>query len=262
MAEEMKVAAEGEQKPVDEKPALTEIEQRANQQGWVPQDEWEGDPDQWRPAKEFLDRGELFKKIDEQNRTIKEFKKALEEFGKHHSKVQKVEYERAKADLLKSKKEALEEGDADAVIDIDEKLALVRDAAKNIPANSVNIPDPAEQNVVFQSWVGRNSWYENNMAMRAYADRVGNDLGAKGGMSPTDLLAAVEKEVKKEFAHKFQNPNRDKAGNVEGSSNRAGGKKDTYVPTAQEERIIAKVVASGAITREKYIEELKKVNGV
>ena len=45
-----------------------EYEQRASAEGWVPKEEWTGDPAQWRPAKEFLDRGELFKKIEEQVR--------------------------------------------------------------------------------------------------------------------------------------------------------------------------------------------------
>jgi hypothetical protein len=44
--------------------------------------------------------------------------------------------------------------------------------------------------------------------MRAYADRIGNELGSRGNISPTDLLTQVEQEVKKEFAHKFDNPNR------------------------------------------------------
>ena len=38
-------------------------ELEAREQGWKPQDEYEGDPNKWRPAKEFVERGELFGKI-------------------------------------------------------------------------------------------------------------------------------------------------------------------------------------------------------
>lgn len=240
---------------------FTEIEQKAINQGWRPKEEWDGDPDLWRPAREFVDRGELFKKIDDQSKTIKEFKRTLDELAKHHSRVQKVEYERALADLKAQKKDALNDGDADAVVDIDEKLALVREAQKNAP--DIHVPAaPSEPNPLFVSWVERNNWYENQPAMRAYADRLGNELGARGGMSATDVLAHIEREVRKEFAHKFNNPNRDKPGAVEGSTNRGGKGKDTFTLTEDERRAMQRFVKMGAISEEKYIAEIKKTRGV
>jgi hypothetical protein len=232
------------QKPV-EKPQLTEIESRAAEQGWRPKDEWDGDPEAWRPAKEFLDRGELFKKIDQQNRELKEFKKTLEQFAQHHQRVAQAEYKRARDELLKEKKEALIEGDADAVIDIDEKLAAVREAQR---APAVPQVDPTHQ-VLFQGWVQRNGWYETNEAMRAYADKVGNRLGATG-MSPNE----------KEFAAKFENPNRNKPTAVEAGSNKASGKKDTFQLSEEERRVMRRFVSQiPGMTEEKYIADLKKI---
>lgn len=248
---------------VDEAPPnqLTEIEQRASTQGWVPKDEWDGDPDQWRPAKEFIDRGELFRKIDDQNKTIKEVRKTLDEFAKHHSRVQKIEYERALADLKAQKKEALNEGDADAVVDIDEKMVLVREAQKEASQPVQAARAPADSNPVFEAWVNRNSWYQNQPAMRAYADRLGNELGSRGDKSPTDLLAEIEREVKKEFAHKFNNPNRDKPGAVEGSTNKGSKGKDTFVLTDTERQVMQRFIRQGALTEAQYIAELKKTRG-
>lgn len=252
---------EGEQKQVAQAPALTEIEQRASTQGWVPKDEWDGDPDQWRPAKEFVDRGELFKKIDDQNRTIKEFQKTLTEFAKHHSNVKETEYKRALADLKAQKKEALVEGDADALVDIDERIELVKEAQRNERPTAV--PVVQEVNPMFAAWEQRNGWYNTQPAMRAYADRIGNELGSRG-VSPTDLLAHVEREVKKEFAHKFNNPNRDKPGAVEGSTNKGGGKsKDTFVLDETERRAAERFIKLiPGMTMEKYVADLKKVKGV
>jgi DNA gyrase/topoisomerase IV subunit A len=264
LAEEQKqeLSPDKQEQQVEQKPALTAIEQQAQTQGWVPKDEWDGDPEQWRPAKEFVDRGELFKKIDEQNRTIKEFKRTLDEFAVHHKKVRETEYKRALDDLKKAKKEALLEGDADAVVDLDDKIALVREAQTQ-PTPQQNIPQADPQNhVVFQAWVGRNSWYQSNPAMRAYADRVGNDLGAQGGMSPTDLLSHVEHEVKKQFAEKFNNPNRDKPGAVEGSTNKGSKGKDTFTLSEDERRAMQRFVKQGVISEADYISELKKTRGV
>lgn len=259
MAEEKK-PEEVVQEPVK----LTDIEERAASSGWVPKDEWDGDPDQWRPAKEFLDRGELFKKIDDQNRTIKEFKRTLEDFGRHHSQVRKVEFDRALASLRMQKKDALLEGEAAKVVDIDERIDLVRDAQKQASFQSiVNIPDIPESNPVFDNWVERNGWYANNEAMRAFADRLGNKLGANGGISPTDLLSQIEKEVKKEFAHKFNNPNRDRAGNVEGSTNRGSSRKGDDIELNDIERRVAErfIKSVPGMTMEKYKADLKKIKG-
>jgi hypothetical protein len=262
MAEELKT---DEKKTEVQAPVLTEIEQRAQADGWVPKDEWDGDPEEWRPAKEFIDRGELFKKIDSQNRTIKDIRRTLEEFGKHHSQVAQIEYQRALAALKAQKKEALSEGEFDKVINIDERIDAVKDAQRVAAYQQpVQIADVQESNPIFDNWVDRNSWYKTNTAMRAYADRLGNEIGGRGNISPTDLLVRIEQEIKKEFAHKFNNPNRDKPGSVEGSSTRGStSKSDKYALTDEERRVGERWVRTiPGFTMEKYVTELKKVKGV
>lgn len=242
----------------EQKPTVTPIEEKAIEQGWKPQDQWEGNPEDWRPAKEFLDRGELFKKIDDQNRTIKEFKRTLDDFSRHHAKVKEAEYKHALEDLKKQKKEALVEGDADAVVDIDERIDLVKEAQRQPTPQPVQEPTV---NPIFTAWVTRNTWYNNSEAMRSYADRIGNKLGASG-MSASDILSEVEKEVKKEFAHKFTNTRRDGVSAVEGSVNR-GGKKDSFQLTDEERRVMRRFVGSvPGMTEEKYIADLKRIKGV
>ena len=252
MTEEVK--SEGGESPP---PQLTEIEQRAATQGWRPKDEWDGDPEAWRPAKEFLDRGELFKKIDDQNRTIKEFKRTLDEFAKHHAKVRETEFKRALDELRLAKREALREQDADAVIEIDERIEAVRDAQRAAPAEEVKVPEVPEVNPVFVAWTERNSWYNTSEPMRAYADRVGLKLG-NSGMSPAEILAEVERQVKKEFAHKFENPRRGQAAAVEGGNNKQGGKKDSFQLTTEQRQMMNRFVRAGIITEEQYIKDLKQ----
>lgn len=250
-----------EQNETPEVKELSPIEQKAAAQGWVPEDEWEGEPDAWRPAKEFLDRGELFKKIDDQSRTLKEYKKAIDDLRKHQTRIAEIEYKKALEDLKKQKKDALIEGDADAVIDIDEKMAVVRDAQKTAAAAPA-VPDPEQLHPVFVSWVEKNNWYNTNKAMRAYADQIGIELGSKG-MSVSDVLAGVEREVKKEFADKFTNPNRQRATAVEGSTNKGSARKDSFQLTDEERRVMQRFVKTiPGYTEEKYIAEMKKIKGV
>ena len=173
-----------------EAPQLSAAEQKAMEAGWVPKDQWEGDPDSWRPAKEFLDRGELFKKIEDQKRSIHDMKRALDDLCSHHAKVRETEYTRALQTLKAQKKTALEEGDAEAVIRIDDQIDLVKDEQQKLRAMPEPVQEAEPTNPIFANWVDKNRWYETSQPMRAYADALGRDLASQG-FSPTEVLNVV-----------------------------------------------------------------------
>lgn len=260
MAEENIVAPAGDTPaPTDNAPQLTAAEQQAMEQGWVPQDEWEGDPEQWRPAKEFLDRGELFKKIEDQNRTIKEFKRALDDLKGHHAKTRETEYARAIHALKAQKIAALEEGDAAAVVKLDDQIDLVKDEQSKL--KQAAIEQPQEQlNPEFTNWVDKNKWYETSQPMRAYADALGRDLAYKG-MSPSEVLKEVERQVRDEFPQKFRNANRDKPGAVEGSTNKGAKGGNDISLSDDERRVMQRFVRTGVMTEKEYMAELKRIKG-
>jgi hypothetical protein len=245
--------------PPKDEPKLTAAEEKAMEQGWVPQDEWEGDPEQWRPAKEFLDRGELFKKIEDQNRTIKEFKRALDDLKGHHAKTRETEYARALQALKEQKIAALEEGDAAAVIKLDDQIDLVKDEQsklKNAPQETTETVNPE-----FTEWVDKNKWYETSQPMRAYADALGRDLAYKG-LTPSQVLKEVERLVREEFPNKFTNPNRSKPGAVEGSTNKGGKSSgDNITLSDDERRVMQRFIRTGVMTEKEYMTELKRIKG-
>ena len=259
MAEENIVTPEGNTNPPEDKPQLSAAEQQAMEQGWVPQEEWEGDPEQWRPAKEFLDRGELFKKIEDQNRTIKEFKRALDDLKGHHAKTRETEYARAIQALKAQKIAALEEGDAAAVVKLDDQIDLVKDEQSKLK-QAANEPQQVEPNPEFTNWVDKNKWYETSQPMRAYADALGRDLAYKG-LSPSEVLKEVERQVRDEFPQKFRNANRDKPGAVEGSTNKGGKTGGDVVLSDEERRVMQRFVRTGVMTEKEYMSELKRIKG-
>ena len=53
------------------------IEKQAMGRGWKPKDQWEGDPDEWRSAKEHVERGEMIGKIIAQGRELEDLKRAV-----------------------------------------------------------------------------------------------------------------------------------------------------------------------------------------
>jgi len=258
MAEETTVAPEGNAPAPEENTKLSAAEQQAMEQGWVPQDEWEGDPEQWRPAKEFLDRGELFKKIEDQNRTIKEFKRALDDLKGHHAKTRETEYARAIQALKAQKIAALEDGDAAAVVKLDDQIDLVKDAQSKLNQAAF---EPQEQlNPEFTNWVDKNKWYETSQPMRAYADALGRDLAYKG-LSPSEVLKEVERQVRDEFPQKFRNANRDKPGAVESSTNKGVKGNNDVSLSDDERRVMQRFVRTGVMTEKEYMVELKRIKG-
>lgn len=238
-------------------PEHSPAEIQALEQGWVPKEEFAGDEHKWVDAGEFLRRGELFQKIDSQNRKLKEIEKTFQAYKTHAERVEENAYKRALDDLKQKKVEALENADAKAVVQIDDEISDLKTKQAEIANVSVS-EDPHPE---FQAWTEQNTWYTNSEPMRAYADALGRTL-ARQGKSPSDVLKEVSKAVREEFPNKFRNPNRDKASAVESgekSTSNANTSKSRISLSEDETRIMNTLVRGGHITKEKYMADLAAI---
>ena len=259
MTEEVKT-----EEVVQETPEVSEIEQKALDMGWRPRDEFDGTDDEFIDAKEFVRRKPLFDKIEQQGKQLKATIKALEGLKQHYTSMREVEYERALKALKAERKQALSDGDADRFDVLDDQIKEVESEAakiqqtKNVPAVQEEVVNPE-----FQSWVTRNNWYKNVGYMREFADEVGVRLHQQG-LSPTEVLKQVEQAVRKEFPHKFTNPNKNTAPAVEssGGTKSAGKQKDTVELSELERKVMNDLVRSGVLTKEEYISDIKKQRGI
>lgn len=244
-----------------EQPQHSEIEQRALEMGWRPKEEFDGSEDDFIDAKEFVRRKPLFDKIETQSREIKKVHKALEEFKHHYSKVEESAYRKAVSDLKAKQKEALKDGDVDEFYKIQEELDTANEAVVALKQQQNDVPAVAEEAPQFVEWKSKNPWYNSMPHMKVYADDYGTKL-ARQGMAPEQVLKAVEKAVREEFPNKFRNPNKDKPGAVEASSGKSGARKGAeYELDDRERKIMNTLVSSGAVTKDQYIADLKKVKG-
>lgn len=240
-------------------PEASPVESQARESGWVPKEEFEGDEHKWVDAGEFLRRGELFKKIEAQNKELKDVKKTLQLLAQHNAKIKDIEFKRAIDYLKEQKKEALIEGDADAVVQLDEKIdeAKEQHKAAQIEAERQLRAEVAEVHPEFQAWTERNTWYTSSGPMKAFADAVGSELAAKG-LRPSEVLKEVEKQVRAEFPQRFKNPNREKPGAVEGASTKGSTKSGSYQPTDFERQVAKKFVKAGVFANEQeYYKQLE-----
>lgn len=241
------------------------IEQEALKLGWRPREEFEGDDEAFIDAKEFVRRQPLFEKIDHTTKELKELKRAFSALKDHYGKVQETEYNRALRDLKAQMKQANREGDFDRADVLENQIERVEAEAAVLRQEREQItPDTQEQfDPRFVAWTNRNPWYTSMPHMRTYADEVGRRLAAQG-VPPLEVLAEVEKAVRKEFPHKFENPNKAKAPAVEGSrgTGTKSTKSDGFELTPQETKVMNDLVRAGVLTKEKYIAELKAVKGI
>jgi hypothetical protein len=236
---------------------FSSIEVKAIEQGWIPKEDFDGDEAEFIDAPEFVRRGELFKKIENTSRELKQVRQALAAFKEHHNKVKESEYNRALKALQDERKRAFVDGDHDRAFAIEEKIEEVRTEKEQIVRDA---NQPVEQDNAyteqFQTWVEKNSWYETNKVMRKTADALGLELH-QAGHSPAEVLRMVEKEIRQEFSHKFENPNTRRAPVVEGTT-RTPGKTDSFVLSEDEKKVMNSIVSSGIMSKEDYIKELKR----
>jgi vacuolar-type H+-ATPase subunit I/STV1 len=238
----------------------TAVELQALDAGWVPKDEFNGEDHKWVDAGEFLRRGELFKKIEDQSKQLKDVKSALAEMKKLHSQVREVEYKRALDTIKAQKKAALEDGDADAVIAADERIDLIKEQQRQLQSEPADVQDSGAEHPEFVAWTEQNSWYKSSAPMKAFADALGADL-ARAGNSPSEVLRKVATEVRKEFPNRFKNQNQERVGNVESGRGSGTGSAMKFVLTDDERQVMNKLVRQKVLTEKEYIESIKKVRG-
>ena len=235
------------------------IEIKAIEQGWIPKEDFDGDVSEFIDAPEFVRRGELFGKIEKQSKELKAVRQALDALSKHHTKVKEMEYERALKTLKDARRQATMEGDHERALTLEDKIDEVKAEKEAIVQESrqTQVQEPDTYTPEFENWVSRNEWYESNRLMRKAADALGKELYEEGGRSPSEVLVLVEKEIRKEFAHKFAGPGAQRRTPVEGST-RGGAAKDDLQMTSEEVDIMRKIVAvTPGYTEADYKKELK-----
>jgi hypothetical protein len=210
-----------------------EIEAEAKRMGWTPKDQFKGDPDKWRGADEFVERGRnmlpiVRATVKKQEREIAELKQSMKEFGEFHTKTEQRAYAQALADLKQQRADAIAAGDGVAFDKVD---SAIDDLKKDIETKG----KPAktdDSDPVFDDWKIKNKWLDDPK-MEAFGNSAANYLRSIGEKSTgADFLELVTKEVKAKFPDKFENPRRSSAPSVEGGAPaaRSGGKSFADMP--------------------------------
>lgn len=234
-------------------------EEEARSQGWRPQEEWDGEGKAWRPAKEFVERGELFGKISDLKGENKQIKQALQALTEHHQKVKETEFKHAIDYLREQKKKALEEGDADRLLQVEDAIDVVKEQAAQ-EKQTQQVQQQQGPTPTFTKWVQANSWYVTDSELRQYADELGVGFFQRNpDKSEAEVYDYVVKRVRQTYPKKFSGQGT-KTPTVEGSSgNSRPAKANTFSLSEDEERVMKTFVRTGVMTKDEYIKELQRV---
>lgn len=182
----------------DNTPAERDWASEASSMGW--NSEYDGADK--LDAREFVLRKPLYDEQRKLKRKIKELETAVRTQTQMQEQLILQEREDTIKRLRAEKKSAIEEGDGTRVIEIDEEIEQVK-------ATPVKKAGPSSE---FIEWSSdpNNAWYGDDKTMTLWADAYGvRALQERPGRNVMEIFAEISREARKEFPHKFKNPNRE-----------------------------------------------------
>lgn len=253
-----------------------ETEERARLMGWVPQDEFKGDPDRWTSAEDYVAKADTLMPIMRaQNKQYEEklqmtseelkatrhelqsLKKTLENVVRVNTKVSEREYERALETIRKEQAAAIENNDGARF----QELEADKDKLIQNKPEKIEVDDRPKGNPEFEAWVEKNQWYNTDNDLREYADYAASVVSrSHPNLAGKEFFEEVKRKVMGVYPAKFENPNRQNASDVDGGSVQGAGdtkkKGKTYRDLPQDAKQACDAfVKDGLMTKEDYIKE-------
>lgn len=247
---------------------LSEIEELAVSMGWNPS--FEGAEGKEKlSAKDYIKKGrdiqrDMSKRLKSQSDAIDEMKSSIQGIQDHYEKVSKAEIAKAKKELKDKRKEAIIDGDVDAVEKIDEEMDTLKEQEKT------NKKEAKNKDKIFDDWISDNKWFEEDAEMVNYANyKLASELKRNPSLSTSEQLDFARKSVEDKFPEYFGKSKPEKktpptAVNEGGSRPGSGAKKEfTSADLSADQRAIMKTfVRQGIMTEKQYIADLVKIGEV
>lgn len=235
--------------------AATEIEEAAGKGGWLPKDQWTGDPEKWVDAPKFVLRAaeilpQLTADLKDARAEIRTVKKAVADSAKFISAAEKRAYDQGVAAAQARLDTAAASGDVEGVRNATKEIVdLATDAITTAPAQPATTPE-------FDAWKADNSWFGTDRAMTAAAVAIANEAEAEGYKDKA-LIKETDARIRAKFPQLYTNPNRDRAAPVEGGGNapRKTGKSFSDMPQDAREMVSYFEKNTKGFNRDKYIRD-------
>jgi len=263
---------------VEQQQEAPEYESEAKAQGWVPKDDFRGSENDWVDAETFVRRGreimpilrknneKLLKELAEAKKAANEAREAALEF----KQFQKEQYERKSKDLetqldqLKmAKRDAINTGDGDRVLAIDDAMDAIKEERLEAKAEVKKAEEAAKatpqitEDPMLNAWIDRNDWFGKDTKMTAVANSLGVELRRENpSLIGEAFLKKLDEELAEMIPEKFgkkKTPNP-----MEGTSSTntrpvTGGKKSYNSLPPEAKAACDRFTKQGLMTREQYV---------
>jgi hypothetical protein len=158
---------------------INDVEAKARRLGWLPKEEFRGDPTRWKPADEYVEYGEsilpivrqnnevLHDRLARQERDLADAKQVLYEMREMSRRAEQRVRDQVLAEVEAEKRAAVETADTQRY-----DAAQARMRQMDAPAVAGYLQAPAHPpyiDPVITQWVGENSWFNLDPGMAAYA---------------------------------------------------------------------------------------------
>lgn len=258
-------AAEAVEKPI----IHDESETEARRLGWVAKEEFKGDPEKWRPAEEFLDRGKrilpivlrdnekLQRRIGQLEGRLQETLETTKQLVEYHTKGEERAYDRAKRDLEAKAETAAANADTAGVRTA---MAEIDALKKQHETPKPKIEPPVQKDPLIQDWIEKESWFLKDKILNTFAGEIYGELErSKPGVSTAELLAETKRRTVEKFPEKFGiNPARENPAAVAsptGTASRKRGKSYDDLPEEARRACDKFVRTIPGYSREKYVKD-------
>lgn len=253
MSANEEVVEEGVVTQVDEAPPERDWEAEARQTGWVPKEEFRGDPQKWIDAQSYVQKGETFipllrksnselknrlggveEELQTTRRMLQAATQAIQELKEDSRENTLESAQTRKEQLYDAIAAAREAGNVRQELELREQLDDVNQEirqAKTKPAAqpASNGEDrPWERNPIHQQFMKDNPWFgvdqeKTNIAL-GYMNYLNTNPEMKG-MSPQERYNAIDKRIRDLYPS--SNPRRSGPSRVEGGRPSGGGGRGT-----------------------------------
>jgi len=245
--------------------------EKARRMGWVPKEEFRGDPEKWVEAETFIERGEnimpvlkenyerLDKKFEAQGNRLDKVTTSLEKLAAWHKDTAKRSYERALKDIKVNMRKAAEDGDVESYDHLEKQLdnveKEVNQVGQDVGGGSDNQISPA-----FPEWQRSNPWYNSDPDLTAFANAIGPEIAQTSGqIDDKQYFELIGERVRAAFPAKFTNTNQGNPDVVEGAGGGDGhvGVKKTWtdLPADAKQAYLENFANIPDFTKQKYAED-------
>ena len=173
------------QEEIDPLEGLSPIEQKAYDQGWRPEDQYDGDKANWKSADRYVSDGEWMTKLKERDQRIERVEREMKERLDNQNKLHEMRRMKELDDLKAKQRQAVDDADTDAYDTTQRQI-------DELQAQEIEPVQPQQPQVdpLITDWVSRNPWIND-----ANDDRSAVAMGALQLFQQSNPNASIQEAI-------------------------------------------------------------------